>query len=56
VNCLLCGCFVGKQDALPVGGGVGHFHCIAKAQATGKRSGKVLVMVVRKGPAFERRA
>jgi hypothetical protein len=48
VNCICCGKFLPRTDALPVGGGVAHFACVARMQTTGARRGRVLVMVRRR--------
>lgn len=54
MNCALCGRFLAKSDALPFGGGSAHFACVAGVQLLKRPRGRVLVMVRRKGPAFQR--
>ena len=52
MNCVCCGRFLSKVDALPFGGAAAHFACVADAQLSGRPRGRVVVMVRRKGPAF----
>lgn len=54
MNCAVCGCFLARTDALPFGGGSAHFRCVAAAQVSKAPRGRVLVMVRRKGPAFNK--